>query len=208
MLNEQEAQVLMETLVTLRNNVKENDKQSLVAYKKQEALCVNKFGYIVHTKTSRYKNFSNYEDLNQEGYDALIRGMRNYDPQKGSAFWWFHKYVDTTISRRANTHTTIRYPLKVAKLNIPHKENKIPESSSEHCQPDNLYENAELENQLRQHLSKLPTEYKEILDMAYGLCSNEQVSIQKICQEKNISRTECLKKLKAATSILKDSFFK
>lgn len=208
MLNEQEAQVLMETLVTLRANIKENDKESLNAYKKQEALCVSKFAYIVYTKTSRYKAFSNYEDLNQEGYDALIRGMKNYDPKKGSAFWWFHKYVDTRISRCANTHTTIRYPLKVAKLNIPHKENKIPESSSEHCQPDNMLEGAQLENQLYQHLAKLPTEYKEIIDMAYGLSAKEQVSIQKICQEKNISRTECLRKIKAATSILKDNFCK
>jgi DNA-directed RNA polymerase specialized sigma subunit len=127
MLTIDEAQTLMEKLIDLRTRAKESkDPQDVRNFKKQETLCVEKFGYLVTMKTSRYKSFANYQDLNQEGYEALLKGMKNYNPKKGNAFWWFHKYIDTRISRSANLHTTIRYPLKVAKALPPHKESTMP----------------------------------------------------------------------------------
>ena len=81
MLTEQEAQALMVKLVDLREKIKETDESKrsslLVELHKHEQLCMEKFRYLVTMKTGRYKAFSNYDDLNQEGFEALIKSMNN-----------------------------------------------------------------------------------------------------------------------------------
>src|ERR1700690_2536210 len=135
MLTELEAQDLMIKLIDLRSKVKE-DASLGAEIRAHEKICIEKFKYLVTMKTGRYKIFNNYEDLNQEGYEALIKAMKNYNPKKGSFFWWAHRYIDTRISRSANLHTTIRYPLKVAKNNAPHKESVMPLLIEENYCPD------------------------------------------------------------------------
>ncbi len=103
MLTEIEAQDLMIKLIDLRKRAKEaGDPKIISELKKHEKICMEKFRYLVTMKTGRYKAFNNYDDLNQEGFEALVKAMNNYNPKKGSFFWWAHKYIDTRISRSAN----------------------------------------------------------------------------------------------------------
>src|SRR5579864_8903493 len=112
MLTEQEAHDLMIKLIDLRNQFAETgDSKVEAALKRHEKECIEKFRYLVTMKTGRYKSFSNYEDLNQEGLEALTKAMKNYNPKLGIFFWWAHKYIDTRIARSANLHTTFRFPL-------------------------------------------------------------------------------------------------
>lgn len=205
MLTEQEAQDLMVKLIDLRKLAKDSEDKSVIAeLKRHEALCVSKFKYLVTMKTGRYKAFSNYEDLNQEGFEALIKSMANYNPNKGSFFWWAHKYIDTRISRCANLHTTIRYPLKVAKETTPHKEAIMPILVEEKNCPDKELEESQVVGAIQNVLSLLTDDQKEIVCLAYGINGDKPMSINKICKMKSISRPNCIKAINAALSAMKE----
>lgn len=206
MLTEQEAQDLMIKLIDLRIKIKDsNESKTLVELKKHEQICIEKFKYLVTMKTGRYKAFSNYDDLNQEGFEALIKAMNNYNPKKGSFFWWAHKYIDTRISRSANLHTTIRYPLKVAKNNTPHKESIMPILIEERYCPDKELENSQLNQIMQNAFSSLTKEQQQIINLAYGFDGDKPMSINKICKKLNISRLCCIKTINSALSLMKDN---
>lgn len=205
MLTEQEAQDLMTTLIDLRTKVKDGDSKIISELKKHEAVCMDKFRYLVTMKTGRYKAFSNYEDLNQEGFEALVKAMNNYNPKKGSFFWWAHKYIDTRISRSANLHTTIRYPLKVAKAATPHKESVMPLLIEERYCPDRELEESQVTEATQNALSKLSQEQREVINLAYGFEGDKPMSINKICKKLSISRLSCIKIINNALSSMKEN---
>lgn len=206
MLNIDEAQQLMERLIELRSKAKETkESKDIRAFKKHENLCIEKFTYLVTMKTGRYKSFSNYEDLNQEGFEALLKGMNNYNPKKGNAFWWFHKYIDTRISRSANLHTTIRYPLKVAKESTPHKESVMPLLIEERYCPDKELEECQSSHAVQTALASLTDEQRNVVNLAYGFDGDKPMSINKICKKLNITRLSCIKTINGALSSMKGS---
>jgi RNA polymerase sigma factor (sigma-70 family) len=205
MLTIEESQVLMERLVDLRKKYAETgDIQDKLAIKKQENLCVEKFAYLVMMKTSKYKSFSNYDDLNQEGMEALLKAMNNYNPKKGCWFWWAHKYIDTRISRTANLHTTIRFPLKVAKEQTPHKDAIMPLLIEEFRCPDKELERAQAIHIVQSAVSHLTQEQREIVSLAFGFEGKKPMSINKICKQYGISRLNCIKIIKGAMANMKE----
>lgn len=206
MLNIDEAQQLMEEFIKLRAKAEETKlPQDRSLFKKHERLCLEKFQYLVTMKTGRYKTFANYEDLNQEGFEALLKGMKNYNPKKGNAFWWFHRYIDTRIARSANLHTTIRYPLKVAKENIPHKESIMPLMIEEKRCPDKELEALQSAHAIKNVFNLLSTEQQEVINLIYGLNGEKPMSINKVCKKLSMSRLNCIKVINASLSIMKDN---
>lgn len=204
MLTEQEAQDLMNKLVELRTQAKEGVNVSS-QLKKHEQKCIDSFKYLVTMKTGRYKAFSNYEDLNQEGFEALIKAMKTYNPKKGSFFAWAHHYIGTRISRSANLHTTIRYPLRVAKETAPHKEAIMPTLIEEYRCPDKELENCQVNYAIKNAFVTLTDQQKQIINLAYGLEGDKPMSINKICKKLNISRLHCIKIMNNALSTMKET---
>ena len=206
MLTEPEAQELMTKLIDLRDQIKVNEDPKLVTeLKAHEKICIEKFKYLITMKTGRYKTFSNYEDLNQEGFEALVKAMNNYNPKKGSFFWWAHRYIDTRISRSANLHTTIRYPLKVAKATAPHKESVMPLLIEEvHC-PDKELEAVQSTFAIQNAFALLSEEQKKVINLAYGFDGDKPMSINKICKKLNISRLSCIKTINGSLSLMKEN---
>lgn len=206
MLTEQEAQDLMIKLIDLRGQVMTSESSAIKKdLRRHEKICIEKFKYLVTMKTGRYKIFSNYDDLNQEGFEALIKAMNNYNPKKGSFFWWAHKYIDTRISRSANLHTTIRYPLKVAKNTTPHKEAVMPLLIEERYCPDKELEESQLNCAIQNSFSTLTPEQREVISLAYGFDGDKAMSINKICKKLSISRLSCIKIINSALSIMKEN---
>jgi RNA polymerase sigma factor (sigma-70 family) len=206
MITEQEAQDLMNVLIELRDkNKKSNDPSITSQLKKHEKKCIEKFKYLVTMKTGRYKTFSNYEDLNQEGFEALIKAMSNYNPSKGSFFWWAHKYIDTRISRSANLHTTIRYPLKVAKDTVPHKESVMPLLIEDRYCPDKELEFYQTHFSIENAMDNLTSQQKEVINLAFGFNDEKPLSINKICKKMNITRSQCMKLMNNSLSVMKES---
>lgn len=206
MLNEQEAHDLMIKFIDLRTQFNETGDTKIEAQlKAHEKECIEKFRYLVTMKTGRYKAFSNYEDLNQEGFEALIKAMKTFKPNKGNFFAWAHNYIGTRISRSANLHTTIRFPLKVAKANTPHKESVMPIQIEERYCPDKELEESQTSHAIQGALSLLTKEQKEIINLAYGFDGDKPMSINKICKKLNVSRLSCIKTINSALSIMKDN---
>lgn len=206
MLTEQEANELMNKWIDLKGQLKTSSEPELVReFEKHERLCVEKFRYLVTMKTGRYKAFSNYEDLNQEGHEALIKAMKTFKPNKGSFFAWAHNYIGTRISRSANLHTTIRFPLKVAKANTPHKESVMPLLIEERYCPDRELEESQTTRAVQNALSVLSREQQEIISLAYGFDGDKPMSINKICKKLGISRLSCIKTINSALSSMKEN---
>lgn len=205
MLTEQEAQSLMIKFIQLREDMKNSTDPELVSeFKRHEQTCIEQFKYLVTMKTGRYKAFSNYDDLNQEGFEALIKSMVNYNPAKGSFFWWAHKYIDTRISRSANLHTTIRFPLKVAKESAPHKESVLPTLIEERYCPDKELEQSQVSHSLDVAMKSLTDVQKNIITLAYGFDGDKPLSINKICKKLGVSRAVCVKAIKTSLTVLKE----
>src|SRR5271166_2147298 len=206
MLTDQEAHDLMIKFIDLRTKFAETKDPKIEAQLKQhEQVCIEKFKYLVTMKTGRYKSFSNYEDLNQEGFEALIKAMKTFKPNKGNFFAWAHNYIGTRISRSANLHTTIRFPLKVAKANTPHKESVMPVQIEERYCPDKELEESQSVRAIQDALSILTKEQKEIVGLAYGFDGDKPMSINKICKKLSISRLSCIKTINSALSVMKDN---
>jgi hypothetical protein len=206
MLTEQEAQDLMAKLVELKSKAKASDDPKIRhELSKHEQICISQFKYLVTMKTGRYKAFSNYEDLNQEGFEALVKAMKTYNPKKGSFFAWAHNYIGTRISRSANLHTTIRYPLKVAKENTPHKEAIMPLIIEERYCPDKELEDYQTDNAIKFAIEHLTEQQKQVINLAYGLNGDKPISINKICKKLGISRLNCIKLINTALSSMKEN---
>jgi RNA polymerase sigma factor (sigma-70 family) len=203
MLNIDESQKLIEEFIRLRKIANESPENKKL-FKDHEKLCIKKFKYLVTMRTSRYRLFANYEDLNQEGLAALVHAMSNYNPKLGNFFWWSHKYIDTRISRSANLHTTIRYPMKVAKEVPPHKEVAMPLVISNDNPENNLYD-VEIKNLLSNIVSQLEENQKEIINLYFGFTTNKPLSVNKICKELKISRLTCVKSIKKSLAFVKEN---
>lgn len=206
MLTEQEANDLMNKWIDLKSRVTGSEDPKLIQeFKKHDRLCMEKFRYLVTMKTGRYKAFSNYEDLNQEGHEALIKAMKTFKPHKGSFFAWAHNYIGTRISRSANLHTTIRFPLKVAKANTPHKESVMPLLIEERYCPDRELEDSQVTQAVHNAIAALSNDQKEIINLAFGFDGDKPMSINKICKKLNISRLSCIKTINSALSLMKEN---
>ena len=206
MITEQEAQDLMIKLIELRKTAQENKNSSTIeAFRQHELVCINKFKYLITMRTSRYRNFNNYEDLVQEGHESLLRAMRNYDPKKGSWFYWAHKYIDTKIARAANAHTAIRYPIKVAREMVPHRETELPVMIEEKMCPDKLQEASEMSCIIGTAISTLTPQQQDVVVLYYGFDGDKPTSINRICKKLHISRNQCLKLIQDSLATLRGS---
>lgn len=206
MLTVEEAQDLINNLLVLKAKAKEsNNKIDILKHKKHENVCVEKFKYLITMRTGKYKNFSNYDDLNQEGMEALVKAIKTYNPKKGNWFWWAHKYIDTRISRSANLHTTIRYPLKVAKQHTPHKEAIMPLLIEDRYCPDKQYEDMQVYSSLEKATNLLSKDQRQLIEMAFGFSGDKPLSINKICKKLNISRVHCIKEINSALALIKEN---
>jgi RNA polymerase sigma factor (sigma-70 family) len=204
MISRKEAESLMARLIHLRKRVRKYKTPNAIRkYQTHQKLCMEKFKYLITMHTDKYRGFFNYEDLNQEGFEALLKAMKNYNPEKGSFFWWAHKYIETRISRTANLHTTIRYPLKYAKAHPPHKEANLPTIIETRFCPDISLENTEIRSIIQKSMKRLNKEQKKVVKLAFGFTGDKPMSINKICKKMKISRINCIKSINGALDILK-----
>lgn len=192
MLNEPEARALMTEFIRLRSEALSEDPKAIKAFRKHETKCITSFTYLITMHTNRYRSFANHEDLIQEGYVALLKAMKNYDPKKGSPFGWLHYYIGTRISRQANLHTTIRFPLKIAKAQIPKREYNFPIDIEETYCPDKQSETSEITAEIGRVVKSLRGRKKKIVDQYFGFTGDKPASINKICETLDISRAKCI----------------
>lgn len=202
-----EAEELLSAFVKLRDKCESSKSKSLhLKYQKQAQLCAEKFDYIVLNKVRKYKSFSNYEDLLQDGRLALVMALKTYKLGKGSWFGWANYYVKTKISREANRHSTMNIPIKKTKSVLPYKVSQLPIMIDGRDSALESIESAELNSNVFGAVLGLPPIQRKVVEMYFEMSSSrEKYSISKICDELKITNKECKKILSDAKKSLKSS---
>lgn len=194
---------LLNDFVIARNKYKKyKNSGNLKRYKNLQDQCVSRFDCFVENKAGKYKSFSNYEDLKQEGREALLLALESYRPEKGDFYWWAVYYIKTKISRQASKHSVIKIPLKKAKNIKPFKVAKMPEYSYE-VDMDEKIDGSSLKRKIAGAINKLPQEQKEVVDLYFEFSNLGSNSITKICKELKISRMDCIERITTAKENLK-----
>lgn len=76
----------------------------------QNALAM-RFKKIVYSKTRKYRQYPNYEDLVQEGFCGLVRAARKYDPSKEASFYTYASiWVSSCVNRAASKNAVVYDP--------------------------------------------------------------------------------------------------
>jgi RNA polymerase sigma factor (sigma-70 family) len=217
-VSDEEAEKLLKEFVTLRDKcfyksidgerkIKSKSKVLHLKYDRCKNICAEKFDYIVKNKVRKYRSFSNYDDLLQDGRLALMLALNSYKLNVGSWFWWANQYVKTKVSREANRHSTIKIPIKQTRNILPYKVSKMPimtDNSASALENIEIVENA---NFVHGAISKLSPIQRRVIEMYFeiGFKSADKYSISKICEELDISRKDCVKILSQAKSSLKEN---
>ena len=178
-------------------------KKAIKEYKNYQNFCANKLSPLVNNKTNKYKKFSNYPDLQQDGFEALMLAFETYNPDKGDFVWWASKYINTRVCRSANAHSTIRFPLKKAKDLQPYKTNTMPVLVDSKKDPFENIDDAQQKSVIKDVISELPEKQKQIILSHYEF-KEGNASISNISKELKISRPACVKLLEEAERSLKN----
>lgn len=195
--------------ITLKKKARPGTKAER-KFKVYQNYCASKLAPLVYCKTSKYRKFSNHPDLQQDGFEALMLAFETYDPDKGDFTWWASKYINTRVSRAANAHSTIRFPLKKAKELQPYKTSTMPILVDPKMSPLEDVERAQESNVVQRAIAKLPAQQKQIILMHYDFVVGKKKSnsISKISQELKISRPTCVKLLDEAEKSLRKNLQK
>jgi RNA polymerase sigma factor (sigma-70 family) len=200
---------LLNNMVLLRKKCSKSKNSSLQKELEDiQSECTKELEYLIDARTRRYKGFANYDDLRQDGRMALYRALQTYKPEKGDFFWWANKYIKTKISREANRHSTIKVPLKKAKVEQPYKMAQLPIMIDDDINALEHIAKDEAVALVRNAVEKLPEDQRKVISLHYELSGGSDnrrdlYSIGKICDSLNISRMNCIKLLTEAKKTLK-----
>jgi RNA polymerase sigma factor (sigma-70 family) len=204
-LTQQEIDDLANEYIRLKNKAEKSKSfKSQNDFINYQNYCMKKLEPLVTMRTNKYKKYSNYPDLNQDGFEALVQALKTFDASKGNFVGWAHQYIATRISRSANAHTTIRYPLKKAKMLQPYKTSSMP-IMVDLRDPQQNIEIYEKRIKVMEAIDNLPEVHKKAIMMKHEFSRNENSSISKISEQLKISRPMCMKILQEAESILRNN---
>lgn len=204
-MKKDEAQQLIKSFIKAKKRAKKTKEEiDIQNLKLIENECIEKFKFLVYMRTTKYRGFTNYDDLNQEGLMALSHAMQNYNPTKSSFCYWALKYIETKIARSANAHTAIRFPMRYAKINTPFRETKLPILLDTTNCPDKLFEGSETASAVRNVMNFLSKKQKKIIGLYFGFEGSKPMNISKICKKMNMPRMRCLSIIDCALEILKN----
>lgn len=199
---------LLARLVDLRRKCAlSNDKSTRREFELVQAECAKELDYLVEGRARRYRGFSNYDDLCQDGRLALYLALQSYEPEKGDFYWWANKYIKTKISREANRHSTIKIPLKHTKTVLPYKVSQLPVIVDGNPSACESMEKDQTSSIVRSAVGKLPEDQRRVVELHYEMAGHghrkEEYSIGKICDKLNITRLSCVRLLNKAQEALR-----
>lgn len=193
----------------------QNNKKHQKEFENIQAKCIDQLSYMVFNKTSKYKKFSNYDDLVQSGFEALLCALKTFDSKKGSFAWWANRYISTRISRVANTHSTIRIPMTKAKEMPPYKVANTQLEEMSHFEttgwrfvdfqtPQLSLESAQRRQDIAEAIEQLPAQQQQIIKLVFEFESGAKSNINWVSEELKISRATCIKLLEEAKQTLQN----
>ncbi len=203
--NHAEINKIARKFIRLRNKLeKNNTPENQKVFADYKNYVADRLSHLVTMKSNRYRKFPNHSDLVQEGFEALFLALNTYVPKKGSFAWWSRKYIDTRISRAANAHSTIRYPIKKAKETQPYKVHKIPPQVDTKEISSQILEAKEYSVLVKEAIEQLDDQHKQIILWAYGFMNNPNTSVSFLCKQFGLSRLIISRLLKEAETQLRE----
>jgi DNA-directed RNA polymerase specialized sigma subunit len=68
---------------------------------------------LVKICCSKYKQYSNYEDLRQEARLVAFQALSTFNPKKQVPLgYWLAQYIKTKVAREANKYSTVHIPMQ------------------------------------------------------------------------------------------------
>lgn len=188
----------------LKDKIKKSKDSSVNRKLKfEQEKIIKKLKCLVDMRSFRYKKFSNFPDLEQEGLEALIMALNTFTPNKSSFTWWADKYISTRLSRAANAHSTVRVPIKHAREMKPLKSSIIPLIIDDRTGHTDL-ESKDLEKRVQEAVNKLPEMNKKIISMLYGLNGIRQYNITQLCERLSLNKSESMRLINESKKKLKN----
>jgi len=178
----------------------QSDKLRFDAYKN---ICAQKFKSLIVHHTKKYKRFANHIDLEQDGFEALINALGTFKPEKGSFAWWANRYIKTRVQRKANAHSTIKFPIKKAKEVKPYKISTMPVRVAPGLSALEEAERAEGYEHIKNAMEKLTDKQLLVVSMKYGFNGIRERPVGKILEDLSISRQQYSKLLSEAENQIK-----
>ena len=168
---------------------------------------ITDLSFLVYSNTSRYRKFSNYEDLNQEGFVGLIKATKRFDHRRFPNFFVFaNQWILNGIMRSAKKHDVVYNPKRIKTVYCGDDQLMPPDESAE-C-VDEQYETKERNGIVNDAISSLPVRDRGILMNLFGINSGEHtlretekycgLTYERIRQIKN----RALEKLKLNKSLM------
>jgi len=204
-LSNQDITDIATRFLNLKQKAKTGRKKAVNEFKDYQKFISQKLSFLVEIKTKRYRQFDNYADLCQVGYEALFMSLETFDASKSDFSYWALRYIGTKVSRAANTHSTIRVPLKKAKAQTPYKVDNIPIIVDTAKSPQQYFEEKQDCSFIHESIEELPELQKKAIRLYYGFeKSVEKETILNVMKNMNISRMAVLELLRTAESNLKE----
>lgn len=156
---------------------------------------------LIYMRCSRYKKFSNFDDLVQDGYEALLMAFKTYRPGKSAFTWWSNKYIATKIARSASKHNLIKIPIAKAK-NMKMVRADTISSSVDENQSEILLENSILIKKISNILNKMPLEDQEIFKYVY---ENNKNKTDQVINNTNFTKKELTRRYRKILKNIKSN---
>jgi RNA polymerase sigma factor (sigma-70 family) len=187
----------------LRAQAEGGSEEDIKIYRAYQNECMTKLRSLVLRRVAKYRKFSNYPDLEQDGFEALLMSLNTYKPKKGLFSIWADYYIKTRVSRAANAHSTIRVPIKKAREVKPYKTNSMPIMEDPNKDPLEVFEEQESCNSLMSAVGELTPEQRDVVTMTYGLDGFRPNTAGSVMERLSISRQQYTKLMTQAKTAIK-----
>ena len=133
---------------------------------------VQEVSFLVYSLTNKYKRFSNYEDLVQEGFIGLIKAARTFDYTLYPNFFVFaHQRIINGIRRSAKKYDVVYNPGKVKTVYCD-SESMYQEVTDEDLNLDEVLIRKESTERVNKVVNTLPTRERKIMQSLFGINTN------------------------------------
>lgn len=162
---------------------------------------------FVHHRAKKYKQFPNFEDLEQDGAEALLMALNTFTG-KAPFTWWLDQYVMLRMSRSANSHASFHIPInKIQEFGRPYKIAWASIRQEQHSLPydvtgEDIYLSKIKGLALESMIQRLSLSEQSVIQMLFGMHGISAYKLKDISTELGISQNQTTKILKSAKAKL------
>jgi RNA polymerase sigma factor (sigma-70 family) len=163
---------------------------------------VYKFSFIPQRLARRYSWAGNHHDLQNVGYIALMKSIRNFDPALCNNFvMWSYPQVKTAIGRAKYAE---KKWIEQRKKQEPLEDFKDQLKNGQDLEAS--YISDELKELLTLYLYRLEKTPRAVMIKSYGLYDNDPKTIREVSKELGVSTKRVWKTRQTATKQLRKMF--